>query len=154
MNWSLTTCWDQTWILKYLTWYSPHHDIWKHCSIVSAFPIRTFFCGGLPQYQHCPLHINFLVLELRAPLSFALSLTLFPRRRCYLGRLENTSFFTYFSFGLFQFDSKLVALQVTCTVAFTTFTFILQSQAHTHTLPEVVWAVAGELRAHKLPCVS
>lgn len=30
----------------------------------------------------------------------------------------------------------------------------LNRHTHARTLPEVVWAVAGELRAHKLPCVS
>lgn len=45
-------------------------------NVTTGFPIRSFMCGGQPQYQHCPPHINFLFLEPCAPLSFSPSLSL------------------------------------------------------------------------------
>lgn len=40
-----------------------------HFILVAWFLKCSILCGSLPQHQHCPPHINFLILELCAPLS-------------------------------------------------------------------------------------
>lgn len=57
---------------------SSHKNRLEEYGVKAGFPIRLLICVGLPQYEHCMLHINFLVLGLHAPFH---SLRVFPAQR-------------------------------------------------------------------------
>ncbi len=56
------------WLTIRITLHGSRYDyLTIHCHTIhiAVFPTHSFICGGPPQYQHCPPHIDFLFVELR-----------------------------------------------------------------------------------------